>query len=283
MGSSGARRGKMSHVYVRLLLACCLVPDLATVRTVALQVSHQMVQRGHTPVIESTVYHDKYGVRHGPKYGYGAEAYHQPPHYSSEPVHYSIHHPKPYPEKPDPYVAKPLPPPPPPPAYQPSGAHHVASTKGPAHVVPIEHAPGPIYSGGHGALAPYSAGPIYRGPTPAVVEYEPLPSPSHLVHQVVAAPVAVHAAHAAHGVHGVHSVAAPLHHAVHGIAHHAPAIHHKVAPVLHHKVAPVVHHKVAPVVHAAPVHHAVTPNAIHGAYDVILHKSYGAPVYAPEY
>ena len=37
---------------------------------------------GHTPVIESTVYHDKYGVHHGPKYGYGAEAYHQPPHYS---------------------------------------------------------------------------------------------------------------------------------------------------------------------------------------------------------
>ena len=33
---------------MRLLLACCLVPDLATVRTVALQVSHQMVQRGQS-------------------------------------------------------------------------------------------------------------------------------------------------------------------------------------------------------------------------------------------
>ena len=85
-----------------------------------------MVQRGHAPAIESTVYHTKYG-HHAPYGGYPhpaplpakyarkvqclhiflqekSEAFLKSEFNFSEPVHYSIHHPKP-----SPYVAKPKP------------------------------------------------------------------------------------------------------------------------------------------------------------------------------
>ena len=59
------------HVCVHFLILCGLTLDLFPVRTVTgLQVSHQMVQRGHGPAVESTVYHTlKYGYRQ-PQYGY---------------------------------------------------------------------------------------------------------------------------------------------------------------------------------------------------------------------
>lgn len=113
------------HVCVHLLLVAVLVPDQAQVQ--GLQVSHQMVQRGHAPAIESTVYHTKYGYHApAPHHGYGhpapakyarkvqclkcfcskkSEAFLKSEfNFSEPPVHYSIHHPKP-----SPYVAKPQP------------------------------------------------------------------------------------------------------------------------------------------------------------------------------
>ena len=54
------------HVCVHFLILCGLTVDLVT----GLQVSHQMVQRGHGPAVESTVYHTlKYGY-HQPHHGY---------------------------------------------------------------------------------------------------------------------------------------------------------------------------------------------------------------------
>ena len=66
------------HVCVHLFVLFGLIPDLTSVTTWALQVSHQMVQRGHGPAVESTVYHDKYGHHH---------PHH--PHYSPQPYRWS--------------------------------------------------------------------------------------------------------------------------------------------------------------------------------------------------
>ena len=55
---------------MHLLLLSVLAPDVS-----GLQVSHQMVQRGHAPAIESTVYHTKYGYNGSPPPHHG---YHHP-------------------------------------------------------------------------------------------------------------------------------------------------------------------------------------------------------------
>ena len=63
------------HVCVHLFVLFGLIPDLTSVTTWALQVSHQMVQRGHGPAVESTVYHDKYGHHHPHHLHYSPQPY----------------------------------------------------------------------------------------------------------------------------------------------------------------------------------------------------------------
>merc|ERR1712032_1011667 len=232
--SFGASMGRMS-VCVHLLLVV-LAPELAQVQS--LQVSHQMVQRGHAPAIESTVYHTKYGYHApAPHHGYGHGYSHPAPaKYASEPpVHYSVHHPKP-----SPYVAKPQPAP----VYQYIREEPAAVTPSvyePAHAVPIVDAT------------------LYRG-APAPVNYEPVPAPS--VHAVHAVPAPVH-----HGVH--HAVHAPVHHVAHAPVHHAV---HGVPAPLHHGVH-LGHHTAHQVAHP----NYIQPSYDVKPHHVVHQKSYAPP------
>merc|ERR1712032_1067482 len=238
--SFGASMGRMS-VCVHLLL-------VVLAQAQSLQVSHQMVQRGHAPAIESTVYHTKHGYHApAPHHGYGHGYSHPAPaKYASEPpVHYSVHHPKP-----SPYVAKPQPAP----VYQYIREEPAAVTPSvyePAHAVPIVDAT------------------LYRG-APAHVDYEPVPAPS--VHAIHAVPAPVH-----HGVH--HAVHAPVHHAVHAPVHHA--VHAIPTPVHHavHGVPAPLHHGVHLGHHTA--HQVAHPNYIQPSYDVKPHHVVHQKSYAP--
>merc|ERR1719192_235698 len=169
----------------------------------AVQVSHQMVQRGHGPAYFNTVYHNKQG-------------YHQP-HYPSEPLH------KPAPVYNAPPV-KPYHPPPPVKPYHPAPKPYHAPAPKPYHPAPKPYhapapkpylpAPKPYHPPAPKPYHPpapvkiYPAAPVPAPPAAAVVpvtahnaHHLPIDSPlyraaphplhaaSHLVPQVVAAPL----------------------------------------------------------------------------------------------